>query len=243
MSPDGTQILHHLGLVATERQRRARDPALALRVRTVKAYQHQRFTKTYADLLASARYAKAARFFLDELYGPSDFSARDDQFARVVPALVRLFPHEIVATVRALAELHGISEALDTAMAEACPGPTLDAPAYCRAWQAVGRAADRERQIALMLAVGGALDRYTRNPVLRHTLRLMRGPARAAGMGALQTFLENGFDTFREMRGAQTFLDTVASRERALAAALFGTAPDAPDAPGPESDALLGQLP
>lgn len=240
MNPEGTLILQQLGLVTAERQRRARDPALELRVRAVKAFQHQRFAKTYADLLASARYAKAARFFLDELYGPHDFSARDDQFGRIVPGLVRLFPQEIVSTVRALAELHGISEVLDTAMAEACPEATLDAPSYCRAWQTVGRVADRERQIALMLAVGGALDRYTRNPVLRHSLRLMRGPARAAGMGALQSFLENGFDTFREMRGAEGFLGTVAARERALAASLFDAMSDAQ---GPDSDPVLGQLP
>ena len=61
-----------------------------------------------------------------------------------------------------------------------------------------------------MLAVGSALDRYTRNPLLRASLRLMRGPAAAAGLGALQGFLERGFDTFREMRGAREFLDTVA---------------------------------
>jgi hypothetical protein len=69
--------------------------------------------------------------------------------------------------------------------------------------------------------VGSALDRYTRNPLLRHSLRLMRGPASAAGLGALQHFLETGFDTFREMRGAAYFLDTVAQRERRLAAQLF----------------------
>jgi hypothetical protein len=80
----------------------------------------------------------------------------------------------------------------------------------------------RERQIALMLAVGSALDRYTRNPLLRHSLRLMRGPAHAMGLGTLQEFLESGFDTFRDMRGAAFFLDTVATRERDLAARLFG---------------------
>ena len=50
---------------------------------------------------------------------------------------------------------------------------------------------------------------------------LMRVPARAAGLGRLQTFLELGFDTFRDMRGADEFLNTVAGRERSLAAALF----------------------
>lgn len=220
-SEAGQHILDHLAVVAAERRRRAGDPPLAARVQAVKAWQHQRFADTYADLLATPRYGRAARFFLDDLYGPHDFSQRDDQFARIVPALVRLFPAEIVLTVRALAELHAISEELDTQMAQAVRDGALDATAYGAAWRQVGRAPDRERQIRLMLEVGGALDRFTRNPLLRHSLKLMRGPARAAGLGALQSFLENGFDTFREMRGAREFLDTVASRERALAAALF----------------------
>ena len=37
----------------------------------------------------------------------------------------------------------------------------------------------------------------------------------------------NGFDTFREMKGSSEFLDTIAQRERALAAQLFAGA-DAP---------------
>jgi hypothetical protein len=41
----------------------------------------------------------------------------------------------------------------------------------------------------------------------------------------LQAFLESGFDTFREMRGAREFLDIVVRRERAIAASLFSPAP------------------
>ena len=40
-------------------------------------------------------------------------------------------------------------------------------------------------------------------------------------MGALQTFLENGFDAFGAMRGAREFLATIQSRETALAARLW----------------------
>lgn len=221
MNPIEHEITAHLAKVETERRRRQADPALAARVRALKDYQHRRFQHTYADLLAQPRYTRAAAFFLEELYGPHDFAERDAQFARIVPALVRLFPREIVGTVADLAVLHALSEELDTAMALQLGDGLLSAHAYVSAWQAVGRAPDRERQIDLMHRIGQALDRYTANPLLRHSLRMMRRPARAAGLGALQQFLEKGFDTFRELRGAEPFLRTISDRERALARALF----------------------
>lgn len=240
MTPEGQTILEMLECVAADRRTRRDDDALAARVLAVKRFQHARFARTYSDLLGQPRYAQAARYFLDDLYGPHDFTARDDQFVRIVPALVRLFPHEIVLTVLALARLHALTEAMDSAMGLALPDGALGAAAYTRAWQWVGRGADREAQIALMLDVGMALDRLTRNRMLRHTLRLMRGPARAIGLESLQSFLERGFDTFREMRGAGEFLGTIASRERALAAALFAVDPAALETGRP---AGLGDLP
>jgi hypothetical protein len=232
MSPDGQSILDNLQVVAGERQRRRADAGLDDRVHALKRYQHLRFQSTYADLLAQPRYASATRFFLNDLYGPRDFTERDAQFARIVPALVRLFPHAIVQTVRTLSELHALSETLDTRMATLLPTGTIDTPAYAVAWQAACAPPQREHQISLMLAVGHALERYTRNPLLAHSLRLMRGPARAAGLAALQSFLETGFETFGNMRGATEFLATIASRERALAAQLFAMGPPAPTAAG-----------
>jgi hypothetical protein len=220
----GREILQSLKAVTHERTVRIADSALAARVLALKAFQHQRFAHTYGDLLVSPRYGGAARFFLEDLYGPNDFTQRDAQFARVVPALVRLFPNELVATVAALAQLHALSEQLDSAMAQANPSPEWTNSNYAVAWQASGTPTQREQQVSMMLAVGSALDRYTRKPLLRHSLRLMRGPAQAAGLSALQSFLENGFDTFRAMGGADYFLATVAQRERALSAALFAGA-------------------
>ena len=57
--------------------------------------------------------------------------------------------------------------------------------------------------------------------MLRNALRLMRGPARAAGLAEVQRSLETGFDVFRAMKGAQEFIALIDSRERALAASLF----------------------
>lgn len=242
MSATAEAILANLKIVADERALRAGVPGLAAKVAALKAYQQRRFVHTYADLLATARYGAAARFFLDELYGPSDFSRRDTQFARVVPALVRLFPSEVVQTVATLARLHALSETLDTAMANHLDdGALINARLYVRAWQATGRMADRELQIALTLEVASHLDRLTSKPLLRNSLRLMRGPARAAGLTDLQQFLEAGFDTFRVMKGSQEFIRIVELRERTLASALFQV--DAASAAGSAVDQALASLP
>ncbi len=229
MPASAATILGHLKVVDAECQVRAADPELNARVVALKAFQQRRFSRTYADLLASTRYGAASRFFLEELYGPDDFTRRDTQFARMVPAMVRLFPNQIVATVSDLAELHASSERLDSAMGAQLEREQITASDYIGAWQRVGRAPERERQIGLTLRVATDLDELTRKPLLRNSLRLMRGPARAAGLAELQRFLETGFDTFRAMNGAEDFIALVASRERTLARVLFASAAEGGD--------------
>jgi hypothetical protein len=243
MNEVGELILQHLAAVAHERRQRAARPALGERVDRLKAFQQARFARTHADLLAHTRYGAAARFFLNELYGPQDFSGRDTQFARIVPALVRMFPHELVQTVETLAAVHALSERLDTLMGRALPDGPIARADYVRAWQACAEAPARERQIELVLQVGQALDHYTRNRFLRHSLRLMRQPARLAGLGSLQTFLEAGFDAFAGMKGAEEFLRLIREREHALARRLFDADAVACATADPMDDPLLGQLP
>jgi hypothetical protein len=221
MQFDATSILQQLSDVAAERRRRQAQPEAALRVQAVKRYQQQRFAHTYADLLGSPRYRGAARFFLDELYGPQDFTERDAQLARVVPALVRLFPGRIVDVVGTLVSLHALSERLDGAMGQQLTSTELDAQGYLAAWQATGLPAQRERQISLTLEIGASLDQLVHKPLMRRSVRLMRGPATLAGLVDLQDFLEGGFEAFRAMQGAAEFLALIAQRERHLAATLF----------------------
>ena len=240
MPVDSPFILSHLSAVDAERQARLSTPDLAARVADVKKYQQLRFCHTYADMLESKRYGAASRFFLDELYGPTDFTQRDRQFARVVPVLVKLFPQEIVDTVGALAALHALSEMLDTQMGLHLASRPVTRVSYVRAWQATGRAAEREEQIRLTVSVAGQLDRLTRNLLIRKSLQLMRRPAGAAGLADLQQFLERGFATFRAMKGAAEFISTIQLRETRLAAALFSGSSEMKEAPAGEShDASL----
>jgi hypothetical protein len=201
-------------------------PDIGAAVGSLKRFQARRFAGTYADLLASDTYGAAARFFLEELYGERDYADRDAQFARIAGALEKLFPKDVAETAAGLARLHALTESLDHAMARTFALRSRDdAAGYVRAWKAVGRRDDRERQLQTVVAIGSEMTRLTRLPGLRMMLRMMRGPASAGGLSSLQRFLESGFDTFSgitKVRGsAERFLATIHEREQHLVDLLF----------------------
>lgn len=201
-------------------------PDIGAAVSRVKRFQARRFEGTYADLLAAGPYSAAARFFLEELYGERDYAERDAQFARIAGAVEKLFPHDVAETAAALARLHALTESLDHALARALPAvPADEVAAYVQAWKSVERRADRARQLETVMAIGAEMTRLIRLPGLRLMLKMMRGPASAAGMGSLQRFLEAGFDTFvavtKQRGGTERFLATIREREQRLMDLLF----------------------
>lgn len=218
--------------VNLRRQCESQSPVLRDCVAEVKRLQSMRFSSTYADLATNERFSLATQFFLHELYGDVDFTNRDAQFFKVAGAMQRMLPRQALETVVMLAQLHALTEELDSAMGSAMSrlnngDSSVQARAsnYVRAWRIVDRRVDRERQLRMVLDLGWDLVRLTRTPGLRVILKLMHRPANAAGFGALQQFLEQGFDTFAKMAthqdDAKEFLSLIDTRERRFIAALF----------------------
>lgn len=225
---EAKKIIHDAVTHVTSMRQTAIDkPGLAQAISEIKNFQARRFAGTYFDLLASDQYKTAALFFLEELYSDKDYSERDAQFVRMAGALERLFPQQVVQTAVSLAQLHSLTEELDQAMAEEWMANAgwPEVTRYVMAWGRVGRHADRKRQLAMVMTIGNELNHLTRTPGLRTMLRMMRGPAKLARLGALQRFLESGFDTFAEMGrkndGAKHFLEIVHARESDLIEQLF----------------------
>ncbi len=219
MNASADQIHQALEAVAQLRQQRASDAPLSAANAAIKRFQARRFQATYADLLQSPRYQTAARFFLYELYSDKDYAERDQQFARIAGTIAKLFPQSVVNTAAALAQVHALTERLDDAMAREYLALEIKEPfsnevaRYIACWRLVADPSARHQQLAAVLSLGQSLDDLTGKPGLRTLLKMMRGPAAAAGLGSLQKFLESGFDAFQTMRGADEFLKLIAKRE------------------------------
>jgi len=217
-------LLTELDRSAELRARVVEDAGFSERRAKLRAWQAARLTRTHRDLLESPRFHDAAEFFLTDLYGPKDLSRHIEDVRRLVPVMTRSLPDWGLATVAHAMELNVVSESLDGAMVEALgeKAADIDDALYAAAYRAVDRAQDRERQIDLIALLGQALDKLAQVRFVRMTLMLMRPPAKLAGLGELQAFVERGYAAFGAMSGgAAEFVSIIVARERAIAHALF----------------------
>lgn len=202
------------------------DATLAARLREVRAWQAARLARTYDDLAHDARQGPAIDFFLTDLYGPQDFSRRDRDLMRAGPLLERTLPRGALRVLTDAVELYALSAELDQALTRALPPGPISAENYANAYRTAGRRQDRQRQIELIIRIGERLARAVRQPLIALALRATHLPAHAAGFGALQDFLERGFDAFHRLGEARAFLETIRARESALSEALFRADPN-----------------
>ncbi|MEF8698412.1 MAG: hypothetical protein V5B32_04445 [Candidatus Accumulibacter sp. UW26] len=226
--PFADALRRHLKAARKLRLQANSDPAAARDRLCLRDWQAGRLARTHADLLASPRFGEAASFFLTDLYGPKDFSSRDEEVERILPLLTRMLPASALHTVALAVELDALSEELDSAMVAELRRngriDDIDEDAYAAAYRSIDCEPERRRQIVLIRETGEALDKLARKPLLNGMLRLMRVPAQVAGLGDLHEFLDRGFNAFRGMGSATEFLDSIERKEERLLARLFARA-------------------
>lgn len=202
------------------------DPAKLAQLHRLQQWQAERLERTYADLSISPRYRAAMRFFLQDLYGPHDFTRRNQDLRKVLAQWERRLPQQAHQAVLCALELEALTLQLDLSTLAALQGKALTQSSYATAYRQAGLRAERQRQIWLVVAAGRALDAIVQLPMISTALRLARIPARLAGVTVLHQFLERGHAAFQNMGGAQELLGTIEQRESAIMQRLFAGAGD-----------------
>ena len=229
-------LRRHLGRAKALRAAANADPRMAQDRLRLRGWQAERLAATYRDLLDSDRYHAAARFFLTDLYGPKDFSERDHEVERILPTLAATLPASGIRTIALAIEVDALSEELDAAMVaelrRARSIGSITDKAYAEAYRRAGHRKEREQQLELIGRIGEALAALTRKPLIHAALRIMRGPARLAGLAELHQFLDHGYNAFHRMGDSTEFLATITTREGIILRQLFDGAPRPFDIPG-----------
>ncbi|HEU4655052.1 MAG TPA: hypothetical protein VFS47_13770 [Steroidobacteraceae bacterium] len=220
-----SQISQLISEISAAQTYEAIHPARAARLREMQAWQSARLQRTYADFASDARYRDALDFFVRDLYGPHDFSARNRQIAKVTGTWERLLPQRGVDAILGALQLEALSQSLDLSVTEQLSDAPLDEALYASAYRAAGRREDRQHQIKLIIEAGQALDGLIRAQWVHPALKVARRPARLLGVMALHEFLERGFTAFAKMEDATDLLRAIEEREVAIMNNLFAARP------------------
>lgn len=213
-------IVEHLHRV-NELRATAEQSNLLDKVHNLQAWQCQRLLATHADLARQKRYQLAMEFFVDELYGPKDFSQRDADLARVIPKLASVLPQKAMSALDDALALNALSFELDLEMARLLGDSTLDRDSYALAYRQVGHQEAREHQIEIIAHLGQQLADVVHIRGIGMLIKLARRPAKMAGLLTLHEFLERGFHAFKALGDVHSFIDPVIARERELMLQLF----------------------
>ncbi|MDO8179997.1 MAG: hypothetical protein Q7T62_17265 [Undibacterium sp.] len=210
----------NLHTLMAERRLVIDNPGMAAARMVLRQFQATRLAETHADLLTSKETRAAAQFFLDELYGTKDFTQRDADIERIVPMIEHLLPVSALHYIAEAIELDALSESLDGVMANHL-GEHFTKDEYAIAYRAVGRRADREKQINHVNSVGHSLCELVHFPLIGITLTAMRSPAKLAKLSELHHFLEQGYAAFKKMKRPEDFVSTIVTRETVILKNLF----------------------
>ena len=221
-----SQISRHLRTVA-DVQNIALEAGLQPLVQSVQKWQTLRMQATHQALLNDPLHAPALQFFVEQIYGPQNFSQRDADIIRVVPKMHKYMPNKALSSLASALRLQALSFELDYAVAikfvEQATSEfiVIDRQSYAQAYLAGDNLSLRQEQIALLNTLGINLREAVAVKGVTMMLALSKHPAKVKGLFTLHQFLQNGFKAFKKIPNSELFMQNIVTKEQCLASLLF----------------------
>ncbi len=182
----------------------------------LQVFQSHRLRRDYRDLSAIPMYEPVGEFFFTELYGPRDFSQRDND-ARRLQHFLHIVPGVHLRDIEELLELISITAELDDGLTDLLIDRgvplTFDEQIYEQLYREADNYEDRYRQLEL---ISNSLDnvfRLSRSHLLGIALERSTVIARLAGFESGHTFLLKGYRALRNVTEIDHFATTIYNRE------------------------------
>jgi len=174
------------------------------------------FLPQYDDLRDRPGYDAAIDFVVSDLTG-TRIANRDRDLERVAGIMARTLPGKAIDAVILAMDLNARILAINVDIASTLRGKLEKGTAiserdYCLASRKATTFAEFRTLITKSREAGEALDHFAHLPLIRGIAHSMRIPARLAGFGDLQAFLEKGLDTFLDVPDVDEFLDIMEER-------------------------------
>jgi hypothetical protein len=230
MSDCTKQIIRHLHGISTM-QEIAEKAGLMPSIRAVQAWQCKRLLVSHQDMYQQKRFKPAVEFFINELYGPNDFSQRDQDIARIVPKMSKFLPEKALQSLASALYLNTLSFELDFDLAKQLVNTEINRDTYAKAYISCDNIANRQKQIDYIRTLGNDLAEVVKMKGISSLLFISRKPAKMAGVLALHEFLDKGFKSFKNLGNVEDFIIPVVNKEHQIMQQLAN-----PNSPNPLPD-------
>jgi hypothetical protein len=209
------QIVRHLHGLNTM-QEIAEKAGLMPSIRAVQAWQCKRLLASHQQMYQQKRFKPAVEFFINELYGPNDFSQRDQDIARIVPKMSKFLPEKALQSLASALHLNTLSFELDFDLAKRLVDTEINRETYANAYVSCDNIASRQQQIDYIRNLGNDLADVVKMKGISSLLFISRKPAKMAGVLALHEFLEKGFRSFKNLGNVEDFIFPVVNKEQEI---------------------------
>lgn len=230
MSDSTKQIIRHLHGIRTM-QEIAEKAGLMSSIRSVQTWQCKRLLVSHQEMYQQKRFKPAVEFFINELYGPNDFSQRDQDIARIVPKMSKFLPEKALQSLASALHLNTLSFELDFDLAKQLVGVDISRDSYAKAYVNCDNLATRQQQIDYIRTLGNDLADVVKMKGISSLLFISRKPAKMAGVLALHEFLDKGFKSFKNLGNVEDFITPVVNKEHEIMQQLAN-----PNVPNPLPD-------
>jgi hypothetical protein len=215
MSDSTKQIIRHLHGISVM-QEIADKAGFMNTIRAVQKWQCKRLLASHQEMYQQTRFKPAVEFFINELYGPNDFSQRDQDIARIVPKMSKFLPEKALRSLASALHLNTLSFELDFDLAKKLVNTEINRDTYALAYISCDNLVNRQQQIDYIRALGNDLADVVKIKGISSLLFLSRKPAKMAGVLALHEFLEKGFKSFKNLGNVADFIVPIANKEHQI---------------------------
>lgn len=202
------------------------NPQLALRLTLIQNWQKKRMQHTHAALFAVPEHQLMTQYFLNRLYGGSDFEILAGQFERVVNAakkFERLVPNSTIKTGCEAIELAVLAIELDQQLAQLMmhdfeynPQGEIDDHVITQLYLQANQAESRYHQLNLLDKLGHGLDKYVRSFMVQSAFKMAKGAAERHHFDPMYAFLAEGFAAMKPLKSAEVFVGVFTKHEREI---------------------------
>ena len=195
------------------------DPALAVQLMAVQAWQKERMQQTHRVLFARPKHQLMADYFLNRLYGGADFSILAAQFDRVLlkaHKIEKVIPTGAVHTGTLGVELAVLAIELDEQLAQLLlqqQTSQITEQVMLAAYLQADQAAQRQHQMALLNELGAKLDQYVRSFMVQTAFKMAKNTAYKHGFAPVYDFTAEGFAAMKSLDSAQSFIHAFTHQE------------------------------